>query len=227
METFSENRGELPQLTPAEWFEEFNQRSLDVKRAAEEWAVRWNEPEGKFISALLCSTAMQGELVAIWDKRMAAFTAENREIVQAELNILHETLAGAKHVLLQGEVAIRQARQIQHNVEVEKENMVVRMIKETLPLFAEKLKGALVIREQGWNAKARDRRYAIAAAITTALLLFGYSLSWWQDSGKLDAFNRCLTHPVLAGGQYYCSIDATLLGLNYPPAPAQAQNSGG
>jgi hypothetical protein len=37
----------------SEWVEEFKGRSLEVQRAADEWAVRWQEPEGRFVSALL------------------------------------------------------------------------------------------------------------------------------------------------------------------------------
>ena len=59
--------------------------------------------------------------------------------------------------------AVRQARQVQIGVVVEREHMVQQMMTQTLPLFAEKLKGALVIREQGWNAKARDRRRHLGA----------------------------------------------------------------
>jgi hypothetical protein len=226
MENLSEKHGEPRQFTPVEWFEEFNKRSLKVKQAADDWAVRWNEPEGKFISALLSATSMQGEMLASWQETMNAFTATNREIVQAELNILHDSLTGAKYVLQQGEVAIRQARQVQHGVAVDREHMATQMIEKTLPLFADKLKHALVIRERTWNGKVRDRRWAMAAAVSLTVFLLGYSLSWWQDSGTLNAFDRCLKDPLHAGGQYYCPFDANLLPWYYQPA-VRAQNTGG
>jgi hypothetical protein len=227
MENSTEKYGEPRQLTAAEWLEEFNKRSLDVKQAADEWAVRWNEPEGKFISALLGATAMLGKLLASGQERMEAIAAQSRAAAEGEINLLRSAIEGANHVVRQGEFALRQARQLQVGVVVERQHLAQQMVDETLPMFAAKLKDALVIREQGWNAEARDRRYMIAAAISTALLLAGYSLCWWQDSGRLAAFNRCLMHPVSSGGQYYCPFDATLLGVDNTVAPPQTQNSGG
>jgi hypothetical protein len=106
-------------------------------------------------------------------------------------------------------------------VVVEREHMVQKMITETLPLFAEKLKGALVVREQGWNARARDRRYAIASAITLALLLVGYSFCWWQDSVQVAGFDRCITHPMQIEGQLYCPAGAL-----FAPAKVLGGSSG-
>ncbi len=53
MENFSEDNKDPQHMTAAQWLEEFKTRALAVKQAADEWAIRWNEPEGRFISAML------------------------------------------------------------------------------------------------------------------------------------------------------------------------------
>jgi hypothetical protein len=161
-------------------------------------------PLGQWLDAQALALLGLADVLQAQEKRVEDFLSRIEASAAAELHNLHEAIKGANHVVSQGEFAVRQARQVQIGVVVEREHMVQQMMTQTLPLFAEKLKGALVIREQGWNAKARDRRYAIAAAISTALFLIGYAVSWWQDSGQVAAFNRCMTHPVQFEGQLYC-----------------------
>jgi hypothetical protein len=158
---------------------------------------QWLEAQ---VQALLgLADILQGQ-----DDRVGEVLGRIETAAGLELRNLKEAIEGANHVVRQGDFALRQARQMQAGVVVERQHLVQKMVDETLPMFAEKLNGALVIREQGWNAKARDRRYAIAAAISATLLLIGYSLSWWQDSGQVAAFNRCMTHPVQFEDQLYC-----------------------
>jgi hypothetical protein len=205
MENFSENNGDPRHMTAAQWLEEFKTRALVVKRAADEWAVRWNEPEGRFISAMLEATEMLGQLLSSGQERMEAIAVQSRLAAAAEIVLLREAIEGANHVVRQGEFALRQARQLQVGAVVEREHLVQTMVDETLPLFAEKLNETLVIRERRWNARARDRRYMVFAAISTALFLVGYALSWWQDSGQLAEINGCVEHPVQINGQLYCA----------------------
>jgi hypothetical protein len=162
---------------------------------------QWLEAQAEALLGL--ADVLQGQ-----DDRVEALMVRIETAAGAELRNLREAIEGANHVVRQGDFALRQARQVEMGVVVEREHMVQKMITDTLPLFAEKLKGALVIREQGWNAKARDRRYAIASAITLALLLVGYSFSWWQDSGQVAGFKRCMAHPVQIEGQLYCPAGA-------------------
>ena len=201
-------------LTAAEWIEEFNHRSLDVKRAADEWAVRWNEPEGKFISALLGATGMLGQLLASGQERMEVIAAESRAAAEQEINLLRSAIQGAEHVMRQGEVALRAARQIQAGVVVEKEHMATRMIKETLPLFAEKLQNLLVIKEQGWNEKQSLKRYLSAGYILLSVFLAGFFLRYWQDYAEISAIDRCIAHPLQAGGQVYCNVNSLFASQN-------------
>jgi hypothetical protein len=208
MENFSENHSEPRQLTATEWFEEFHKGFQDVKKAADEWAIRWNEPEGKFISTLLGATSMLGQLLASGQRRMEEIAAQSRAAAEEEIRLLRLEIEGAQHVVRQGEFALRQARQVQLGVDIEKEHMVTRMIQETLPLFAEKLQKLLVIKERGWNEKESLKRYLSAGYILVGVLLFGFFLSSWVDHAEISAMDRCLSHPLVAGGHVYCDVSS-------------------
>ena len=94
---------------------------------------------------------------------------ENREAVERELAAAKEITRAAKAGLTQADVMLTV-------VQVEKENLVAKMIKETLPLFAERLKEALIIREKPWNDDVKRRRFAMAGAVTLALVSAAYGV---------------------------------------------------
>ena len=79
---------------------------------------------------------------------------------------------------------------------VEHESVTLRMIQETLPMFAERLQNVLVIREQRWNADIRRKRYALAGAVALGVFLAGYGLASWQDSGQVDGVREMLGTPT-------------------------------
>ena len=112
----------------------------------------------------------------------------------------------ADKTLQKGELALRQARNAQINLEVAQEQAVQRMIKETLPMFAKNLKEALVIREQRWNKDVAWRRYAVAAGVALVVLVSGYSLRAWADRDQGRALAWCLAHPLQGSGHIYCDI---------------------
>ena len=194
---------------PKDWVEEFRRRCEEVRHAADEWAVRWHEPEGRFISALLGAIEALGRLTSSVQGVIAAAGREGRAAAEVEY-------AQARELRVAADAALRQARQLQLSLVAEQENVVVRMIHETLPMFTERLQKVLAIREQRWNADLRRRRYALAGAVTLGIFLAGYALSWWQDSDRIAAFDRCLEHPLQAAGRFYCGID----GFVVPPEPA-------
>jgi hypothetical protein len=178
-------------------------------------------PLGQWLEAQAQALLGLGDILQGQDGRVGEVLGRIETAAGLELRNLQEAIEGANHVVRQGDFALRQARQMQAGVVVERQHLVQKMVDETLPMFAEKLNGALVIREEAWNAKARDRRYAIAAAISVALMLIGYCLSWWQDSGQVAAFNRCMTHPVQFEGQLYCPAAGL---LSAAPTVAGGQN---
>ena len=183
----------------SEWVEEFKRRSLEVQQAADEWAVRWQEPEGRFISALLGAVETLGRLAASGQAMIEAVARDSRAAAEAEY-------ARAREVTKAAQLALKQARNAQLALVVEQENVTLRMIDQTLPLFAERLEKVLVIREQRWNADVRRRRYALAGAVTLAVFVGGFTLAAWMDGDKTAAFDRCLTQSIDAQGHRYCDI---------------------
>ena len=178
-------------------------------------------PLGQWLDAQADALRVLADVVDGQDQRVGDLLGRIGAAADVQLLSLRETIEAANHVVRQGEFALRQARQVQAGVVVEREHLVEKMVSETLPLFANKLREVLVIREKGWNAEARDRRFALAAAISIVLFLVGYSVSWWQDSGQVAAFNRCLTHPVEFKGQLFCPAGGLLA------APRVLGGSGG
>ena len=131
-----------------------------------------------------------------------------RTAADAELQKAAAATELANQAIKAGELTLRQARTAQIALEVERESLVLRMIKETLPLFADRLKQALVIREQRWNDDIRRRRYVAAGAVALAVFLGGYALRAWSESDRLAAFDRCLAHAQLVQGHYWCEVTA-------------------
>ena len=100
---------------------------------------------------------------------------------------------------------------------VEQENMVQRMMQETLPLFAQSLKGALVIRESAWNRAQQRRRAGLAGAIFLAVFIAGYALSAWSRHDAVTAMDRCMQNLVQGNGHTFCVVD---LAMAAPPSPS-------
>jgi hypothetical protein len=186
---------------------ELKQLVADVEATGREWGVRPDSREGRFIAALLGTVGWLGRLGAASRASFETIARENRKAVEAELAQARE-LRGA------ADAALRQVRNAQATLVVEHESVTLRMIQETLPMFAERLQNVLVIREQRWNADVRRKRYALAGAVVLGVFLAGYGLASWQDSGPVDAFGRCLEHPLQYDKHFYCSID----GLFLPPS---------
>ena len=61
------------------------------------------------------------------------------------------------------ESTLLQVQTLKAGLIVEHENVTLRTIKELFPLFAEKLQGALVIREREWNRRIERRRFTPTA----------------------------------------------------------------
>lgn len=184
----------------SDWITQFRRQTDAVREAATEWAIRWQEPEGRFVSALLGAIEIVGRAATTAQGAIDAAGRDGRAAAEAELAKARELQQAAK-------LALMQARNLQIGAVVEQETVTTRMIDETLPLFAERLQGSLVLREQEASARVNRRRYAIAGAAALVVFLAGFGLSWWQDSSAMGAMNRCLAHPVQASGHYYCRID--------------------
>jgi hypothetical protein len=198
---------------PSDWIAEFRRQCDLVRMAADEWAVRWNEPEGRFIVAMLGAMQTLSRLVVTAQASLAATASEARARAETEL-------AAAREFKRSVEAINTQSRNVHLLSMVERENMLQRMMKETLPLFADKLEGALVIRETAWNRDQRRRRYGLAGAVFLAVFIAGYALSAWSRHDQVAAMDRCMTNLVQANGHIFCAVDLAL-------APSPQPQGGG
>ena len=114
--------------------------------------------------------------------------------------------AQAREIRRAAEVSLRQARTALISLEVEQENLTVKMIKETLPLFAERLRDALVIREHRWNDDVKRRRFATAGLVALGLVSGGYGVHVWQVWDATSGFEWCLWNQLQANGNAYCDL---------------------
>jgi hypothetical protein len=173
-----------------------------VNDAAREWGVRPHLMEGRFVSALTAAIAQMARVSdAARDEFKRAFQ-QNRDAAALELERAREITKAAN-------ISLSQARNALIGLEAERENAVVRMIHETLPLFADKLQSAIVIREKSWNDGQRFKRYAMVAAATVGLVAGGYTWRAWQDSyatTAMTAMADCLAHPLSGNGHLYCDV---------------------
>jgi len=182
------------------WEKEFAALVGAVRTTAREWGVRPDSLEGRFVSALLGTTEWLGRLNASSQANFAAIGRQNRDAAALEL-------ARAKEITKAANIALSQARTAQIALQVEQENLVFRMMKEVMPLFIEKLQGALVLREESWNAGVRRRRYAVTGLVTLGLFLGGYGVCAWQNRGATSLLGQCMAHPVSSSnGRIYCDV---------------------
>ena len=194
-----EEVGKVAALDPVAWQQELGGLIGSVERAAQEWGLRPDCREGKFVAALLGTTRWLGRLSLSAHAGFEALGHQQRSAAALEL-------ARAQEITKAANVALSQARNALIGMEAERENVVVRMIHETLPLFVERLQEVLIIRETSWNQDQRRRRYAVAGALTLGLFLGGYALRSWVDDGASGALEACLAHPVQAQGHVYCDV---------------------
>jgi hypothetical protein len=177
----------------------FERRIAEVETAAREWGLRWHEPEGRFISALLGAMRRLGELGRGSHGVLERIACDGRAAAVADRD-------QARLLREQAELELLQVRTLKAALVVEHENVTLRMIKETLPLFADKLQGALIIREREWNRRVERRRFAVAGVTVLAIFLGGMGLQMWFDSDRIAAFDRCLAQSFISDGRAYCAL---------------------
>ena len=66
------------------WETEFERECAEVRTAAEEWGVRWNEPEGRLISTLLGAIRKVADVGRSCNAVMESIARASKEAAQAD-----------------------------------------------------------------------------------------------------------------------------------------------
>ena len=163
-------------------------------------------PLGQWLNAQAEALGALAEILGAQELRFEELMRNVNAAASAELEKLVVAAALGNDVVRAGEVALRQARTAQISLQVEKENLTAMMVKETLPLFVERLKEALIIRERRWNDDVKRRRLATAGLVTLGLVFGGYAAHVWQAWTATGAYDWCWAHPLPASGRVYCDM---------------------
>jgi hypothetical protein len=125
---------------------------------------------------------------------------------KAELAKAAAALEQGKKAIAQGEIVLAQARAAQYHLHLSEQTLVSRLVNDTLPLFAQHMKEALVIRERRWNQDKGRQRMALAGVATLAVFLSGFVMHMVVDWDRLALAERCAAHPISGGSRVLCEI---------------------
>ena len=128
---------------------------------------------------------------------------------KAELAKAAAALEQGKKAIAQGEVVLAQARAAQYHLHLSEQTLVSRLVNDTLPLFAQQMKEALVIRERRWNRDKGRQRMATAVAAALGLVMFGFVIRTVLDWDRLALAESCAAHPISEGQRVVCEIGAS------------------
>jgi len=163
-------------------------------------------PLGQWLEAQAEALRALAEILGGQELRLEELIHNVSAAARAELEKLAAATELGNNVVRAGEVALRQARTAQISLQVEKENLTAMMVKETLPLFVERLKEALIIRERRWNDDVKRRRLATAGLVVLGLVFGGYGVHVWQAWNATSAFDWCWAHALPSSGRVYCDM---------------------
>jgi hypothetical protein len=163
-------------------------------------------PLGQWLEAQAETLRALAEILGGQELRLEELIHNVSAAARAELEKLAAATELGNNVVRAGEVALRQARTAQISLQVEKENLTAMMVKETLPLFVERLKEALIIRERRWNDDVKRRRLATAGLVVLGLVFGGYGVHVWQAWNATSAFDWCWAHALPSTGRVYCDM---------------------
>ncbi len=163
-------------------------------------------PLGQWLEAQAEALRALAEILGGQELRFEELMHNVSAVARAELEKLAAATELGNNVVRAGEVALHQARTAQISLQVEKENLTAMMVKETLPLFVERLKEALIIRERRWNDDVKRRRLATAGLVVLGLVFGGYGVHVWQAWNATSAFDWCWAHALPSSGRVYCDM---------------------
>ena len=184
--------------------EDFAAVMKSVQEASRAWNVREDLGEGKFVSAMLGLLGWLGRV-------NQAAQAELRQIAQKQSDAAKIELARAEALTKATNATLSQARSALINLQVERENVTVRMIHETMPMFAAELRKALIVRVNDETSALRVKRSLMAGAMAVAVFLAGFGVRTWTDRDAVGALEKCLSKTLQApvAGQLHLYCDVT------------------
>jgi hypothetical protein len=125
---------------------------------------------------------------------------------KAELAKAAAALEQGQKAIAQGEVVLAQARAAQYHLHLSEQTLVSRLVNDTLPLFAQHMKEALVIRERRWNQDKGRQRMALTGVVALGVFLSGFVIRTAVDWDRLGLAERCAAHPFSEGSRIVCEI---------------------
>ncbi|MGH7122006.1 MAG: hypothetical protein ACREFP_23935 [Acetobacteraceae bacterium] len=170
--------------------------------------IELDGPLGRWLGGQAQALEALADVLDGQSSRFEEIVARIDAAADVEIRKLATAIEAARKLMKQGELALAQARNAELALVVHKEELTIRMIRETLPLFADRLHDALVIREHRWNRESLFRRYALVAGAVLGVFVCGYLVAAWQGDNRIMAFDDCVVHPIQSGGHVYCNIDS-------------------
>jgi hypothetical protein len=172
----------------------FQARLDALREAAEEWGVRPDHPEGRFISTMIGTQAGFGELALTLAEALDGMVKEARATAEDELARQRVITERTRHALSQASAVIENletgTRLAVERIEVEKTEVLTQMVKDILPEMTRGVREALVIRERRYNHEREWRRAIGIGALMISLVFAGYLWGTWGDWGLSSRVQR-------------------------------------
>lgn len=150
-----------------------------------------------------------GALIAVLEghsERVDAYLEKAREAGEAYAKMVRARLEEATQAIEAGKLALAQAKNAQLYLHTSQETLVVRMIQETLPLFAQRMQEVLVIREKAWSRDQAWRRYTLAGGVAIGIFLAGLGVGAWTNNDAASLGARCMAHLTSFNGRVVCDV---------------------
>ena len=187
--------------TVAEAADGLREATANLEAAAWREGIDRDGVLGPFVQAMKTVLLRLADVSARTETAMGANVESMRQVSEAEVQKLRQMVDAAG-------TAVRQARQAQVNLELERENVAARLVEHLGPQIAEGIKHWRVIKETEFNRRQARRRAALTAAAAVILVAGAYFGRAWEDRVATSAFAHCLAHRVTdqAGQRQFCDV---------------------
>ena len=166
------------------------------------------EPDGPIAIWLAAQAETLEALISVVESqtdRIDGLVRKAGDAVDLYAPLIKGRLEEASQALEAGKLALAQAKNAQLYLHTSQETLVVRMIQETLPLFAQRMQEVLVIREKAWSQNQAWRRYVTAGVIAIGVFLVGLGVGAWTN-GAASLGTRCMSHLATFNGHVVCDL---------------------